>query len=39
MIFAIYAVLAAFYLVVFRDDLLRSDPKILLFTVGIQLLV
>ena len=32
-IFALYAVLLAFYLVLFRDDLLKSDPKILLVSI------
>ena len=31
--FAIYAVLFAFYLVLFRDDLLKSDPKILVVSI------
>ena len=32
-IFALYAVLFAFYLVLFRDDLLKSDPKIQLVSI------
>ncbi len=31
--YALYAVLFALYLVVFRDDLLKSDPKILLLSI------
>jgi len=35
MIYAVYAALLAFYLVVFRDDLLKCDPKLLCLSLAL----